>query len=669
MQDIRCKKLSRRPDSDRLIDREVVRFPYQTGKGVVTIMMAETILRRGKRKLGGFLEKPGVSQCLWAGGYALTGFLLSGAGIRGSFQPIAVGVTAALSGFQAAAMTLGSMVGYRLLWGGAGIQGAVLAAGGGMLALTLGSRKKYQQEPLLLILLVGAMTAGLGLFYQLVFKEHTDLLTYFLRILLACGGTALGNQLLYHRDSFSDWLAGAALTLSLGQLMPIPYLGLGYLAAGCIASASSFPATALAGVGLDLAGITEMPMTAILSLSYFLRLIPFSERWVRYLSPAAAYLITVVLSGRWDPLPLPGLILGGGIGFLLPPPKHLVFRRGATAAAQVRLELSAGVMGEMQRLFLQQSEPKIDREALLQKARSRACGTCPCRKTCQVQNRLRPALLRNPLGINCRKTGRLVRELQRSSEQMKVMKLQRSRRQEYRSALIQQYGFLSDYLQYLSDQLQKREQRREPSFSVQASARSRKKEQANGDCCLAFRGLGCKYYGLLCDGMGTGLGAAEEGRAAAYLSRQMLKSGMPPEFVLQNINSILVLRGLAGAVTVDLCELRLDTGQATLYKWGAAPAWLVKNGRAEKIGTAGPPPGISIEEHKKAVRQLSLRRGEVLILLSDGVDGEAALHHLSWAQDISAGEVAEQILQNGCKGGEDDGTALVLRLRPASLVT
>ena len=267
MQDIRCKKLSRRPDSDRLIDREVVGFSYQSGKGVVTIMMAETILRRGKRKLGGILEKPGVSRCLWAGGYGLAGFLLSGAGIRGSFQPIAVGIIAALSGFQAIAMTLGSMVGYRLLWGGAGIQGTVLAAGGGMLALTLGRKKKYQQEPLLIILLVGAMTAALGLFYQLVFKEHGDFLTYFLRVLLACGGAALGNQLLYHRDSFSDWLAGAALTLSLAQLMPIPYLGLGYLAAGCIGSAGSFPATALAGVGLDLSGVTQMPMTAILCIT------------------------------------------------------------------------------------------------------------------------------------------------------------------------------------------------------------------------------------------------------------------------------------------------------------------------------------------------------------------------------------------------------------------
>ena len=40
----------------------------------------------------------------------------------------------------------------------------------------------------------------------------------------------------------------------------------------------------------------------------------------------------------------------------------------------------------------------------------------------------------------------------------------------------------------------------------------------------------------------------------------------------------------------------LDTGHATLYKWGAAPSWLLRRGSAEKIGTATPPPGISVTD-------------------------------------------------------------------------
>ena len=635
---------------------------------MVNIMLAETYLRRGKRRLRLLLENPRVLTCLFAAGYFLGGFLLSAAGIRQTFQPIAMGMTAALSGFQAVAMTLGSMAGYRLFWGTAGIQGTVWAAAGGMLALILG-KKKFREDPLLPALLCGVLVAALGLIYQVVYREGTDLMTFAVRVLTAAGAAALGNRLVYHRDSLTRWLSGGVLTLSLAQLMPIPYLSLGCVAGGCLAVTGTFPAAALAGLGLDLARITEVPMTAVLSLAYFLRLIPFGERWIRYLSPAAAYVLMMGICGFQDPTPLPGLILGGSLAMLLPLRKQTILRRGSTGAAQVRLEMSAGVMSRMQRIFLEHGEPAIDEEALLEKARTRACSRCPHRKDCSVYLHLKPELLRDPLQVRCRKTGRLVMELQRSQEQLRVMKQQSRRRQEFRSAMIQQYGFLSGYLKHLADQLPQKGETAKPSFCVQVSARSHRKEQANGDCCFAFPGVGCRYYVLLCDGMGTGLGAAEEGKNAGKLIKQMLKSGFPPEYVLQNINSILVLRGQAGAVTVDLAELQLDTGKATLYKWGAAPSWLVRRGRAEKIGTAAAPPGISLGETREAVKRLSLSRGEVLVLLSDGVDGEAALHQMEWTAEVTTGELAERLLSLGRGRSEDDATAAVLRLRPTSLVT
>ena len=97
-----------------------------------------------------------------------------------------------------------------------------------------------------------------------------------------------------------------------------------------------------------------------------------------------------------------------------------------------------------------------------------------------------------------------------------------------------------------------------------------------------FAGIGCRYYVLLCDGMGTGLGAAEEGQSAASLLRQMLSAGFPPEHALRSVNSLLALRGRAAAVTIDLAELRLDSGRVTVYKWGAAPSLLLSGTAAEK---------------------------------------------------------------------------------------
>ncbi|MFR3324792.1 MAG: SpoIIE family protein phosphatase [Oscillospiraceae bacterium] len=134
----------------------------------------------------------------------------------------------------------------------------------------------------------------------------------------------------------------------------------------------------------------------------------------------------------------------------------------------------------------------------------------------------------------------------------------------------------------LADDLPRRGQRPRAWFRAEAAARSRSKELANGDRCLAFPGPECRYYVLLCDGMGTGLGAAQEGQSAGSLLRQMLTAGFPAAHALRTLNSILALRGSAGAVTVDLAELYLDTGHATLYKWGAAPSWLLRRGSAEK---------------------------------------------------------------------------------------
>ena len=77
------------------------------------------------------------------------------------------------------------------------------------------------------------------------------------------------------------------------------------------------------------------------------------------------------------------------------------------------------------------------------------------------------------------------------------------------------------------------------------------------------------------------------GQSAASLLRQMLSAGFPAEHALRSLNSLLALRGGAAAVTVDLVELRLDSGRASVYKWGAAPSLLLFDGMAEKIVFTG----------------------------------------------------------------------------------
>ena len=114
-------------------------------------------------------------------------------------------------------------------------------------------------------------------------------------------------------------------------------------------------------------------------------------------------------------------------------------------------------------------------------------------------------------------------------------------------------------------------------------------------------------------------------------------------------------------MTRDLAEIRLDSGRVSLYKWGAAPRYLLGRKGTEKIGTATPPPGICLEQSRETGDRLSLCRGEVLILGSDGAEIGEILRRGGVAP-LPPGELAEWLLKE-CRGtGEDDATVAVLRL-------
>lgn len=630
------------------------------------IASMETYLRRGRRTCQRLLLNPKIR----TGGVVLlcggSGFLLSAASLGNYPQPLAMGLILAMSGWHAAVMSLGAMLGYWVFWGIAGLQGLVWSASGGLLALLL-ARHIPEEQPLIFPAISAFLTALTGLLFQLVLRDTVPVPVYFLRILLAAGAGLLFPVALGRRTAVTDWLVGGVAVLALAQASPVPYLGLGYLAAGALAVGSAFPAAVLGGLGLDLAQVTRIPMTAVLCLAGVIRMIPFERKWMRCLAPGAAGLVVMAICGIRDYTPLPGLILGGGLGILMPPSQEAARRRGETGLAQVRLELGAEVLGATQQLFLETAPPPVDASAVLQKVRQRACGSCSARNSCPQQSSLDISLLQNPLDAQCRKSGRLIPELRRGQEQLKLLKADSARQSEYRAAMVQQYQFLGDFLRRLADDLPRRGQRPRAWFRAEAAARSRSKELANGDRCLAFPGAECRYYVLLCDGMGTGLGAAQEGQSAISLLRQMLTAGFPAAHALRTLNSILALRGSAGAVTVDLAELYLDTGHATLYKWGAAPSWLLRRGSAEKIGTATPPPGLSVTESRETVEKLSLRRGEALVLLSDGVDGEGISRRSDLTPDMPPGELAAKILEYGRGKQMDDATAAVIRLRPTSL--
>lgn len=631
-------------------------------------------VRRGQRTLRRWLMDPKIHALLQSGAYILAGLLLSAASLAGRCQPLTLGLLCALSGWPALLLAAGGMAGFLLFWGAAGAQGVVWLMVGLMLALILGERPFLKETPLLMPALAALTVALSGLCFQLWCGDTTPVASYLLRVFIAMVATALFTVASERRDPMVDWAVCGLAVLALAQVAPIPWLNLGHIAAAALCCVGAFPAAALAGLALDLAQITPVPMTAVLSLAYLLRLLPWGPKKVYYAAPAAVYLLVMAISGTWELAPVTPLLLGGAIALVLPGKVGLSQRRGETGVAQVRLELTASVLaqtGELMHLILPNP---IDEAALIVRAAERACGGCPCRKNCKVKAEdISTELLHKPLGNGadlppaCRKSGRLLQELRRSQEQLRAIRADRDRQQEYRAAVAQQYAFLSDYLQDVADSLAQRTNPPKQWFQPEVAVCSASRERENGDRCLWFAGVACRYYILLCDGMGTGEDAAREASATGSLLRKLLSAGFPPEHALRSVNSICALQGRAGAVTIDLCELRLDTGKAALYKWGAAASYVIARGEPIKIGTASPPPGLSVTEGRETVEKLSLRKGETLVLLSDGAGGEEALR-LAWVRSGEpVGELASRILASGEADGSDDATVAVVRLSRTSV--
>ena len=636
----------------------------------------QSYVRRGQHTLRRWAVDPKIHAFMRVAAYILAGFCLSAASLGNAALPLAMGLVCACTGWPAVFSALGGCVGYLVFWGSAGYQGMAWIGAGLLTAVALGDSRISRNTPLLLPATAGLITAAAGVIFQMLLQDTTPITLYLLRVALAAGSTWLFSRVLQGRNPILDWLACGFAVLALAQIVPIPYFGLGFLAAGMLSTAGAFPVAALAGLALDLAQVTPVPMTAVMALGYLARLLPRQPKGLFRIAPALAYIAVMWLCSQWDLHPLPGLLLGSILGGFLPSSAKAAHRRGETGAVQVRLEMAAGVLAQTEQLLLEAPVVPVDEAALVTRAAERACGGCPCRRNCKDARRIaqlpglilhKPLLNPEELPIICRKSGRFLAELHRSQEQLRSIRADRERQREHRAAVIQQYQFLSSYLQELSDQIGRRADSPGAVYEPEVRIYGNRPEADNGDRCSRFAGTMCRYYVLLCDGMGTGLGAIQEGRTAGTILRRLLSAGYPAEYALRSLNSLCALRDRAGAVTVDLAELQLDSGKVVLYKWGAAPSYVVSSAGAEKIGTAGPPPGLSVTDCQESTEQLSLRRGQTLVMVSDGVGEEDALRCCLDGVGSSPGELATRMLTASTLSGEDDATVVTVRLNTSSI--
>ncbi len=167
-----------------------------------------------------------------------------------------------------------------------------------------------------------------------------------------------------------------------------------------------------------------------------------------------------------------------------------------------------------------------------------------------------------------------------------------------------------------------------------------------GDACRYFNDGRGHFIMVLSDGMGTGGRAAVDGAMASGLMSRLLKAGFGYDCSLKILNSSMLFKSTDESLaTVDIASIDLFTGMSELYKAGAAPTLVRRNGRTGKAESTSLPIGIlrDVTFDRAGIR---LRANDILLLISDGAtaDGTDWIRaELECWRDGGAQDLAEHI--------------------------
>ncbi len=211
----------------------------------------------------------------------------------------------------------------------------------------------------------------------------------------------------------------------------------------------------------------------------------------------------------------------------------------------------------------------------------------------------------------------------------------------------------------------------EPLMAVAGvAARKKNGQTVSGDTGAWFKLDDGSLYVLLCDGMGSGPEAGEDSSLAARLLEQFLRAGVTPDAALRTLNGALVLRGeeKGGFTTIDLLRVDLFTGDATVYKYGAAPTYIRHGDKVSRITGSALPAGLAAGEGAPDQSSIKLTAGDCVLLVSDGVTGSG---EDIWLRELLAAFAGDSPKDLACaliKESEsrdtvvDDRTAMVIKL-------
>lgn len=637
------------------------------------------------------LEKTALRSAIRCALALAAGFLLSGAQILGRPLPLALSLVAALGfGLSGCFCYFGALAGYLLIWG---LSQTLEFVAGGFLMLAAASlfgeigakdRRWFLPAcagalyllPAIVSLLGGRVSAFDGIFL-------------FAKLLLLMAETALFSAGLAEKPYgkgaiLLSLLAGVSRVVLPGSL-PLGVI----FAAGAVflytADRQYLLCAVSCGLVLDLTCPQSASVCALFCMAALVcHLAALTSKALRAVLFCGVLCAGVLFTDAGAPL-LVALTLGTLLALPVKPAALAAPVDAADAAATQQIDQMADVLIALTRLLDRSAafEPEPQAAAIFDHAAEQVCKSCGkygvcwnerAKETYLALSSASQRILQRGQAVRgdlppffverCCRTSAFLTAVNEALDERQCRFQYQWRLRENRQILADQYRYLSRALQTLTAPQQSPALR----FTAEVGYRARgvRAESVSGDHGCSFQ-QGEWFYVLVCDGMGTGEQAQHESASAAKLLERLITAGFDAPDAMQVLNGIYILRMDGGFSTVDLLQLSLATGEGYLYKWGAPPSYLVEDGSVQKIGTASPPPGLGVGEKCQAeCVKLSLQRGQMLVLVSDGIEDAQITRYLTGRRVMGARELAAGILGCAEDGQADDQTAVALRLHSCS---
>lgn len=160
-----------------------------------------------------------------------------------------------------------------------------------------------------------------------------------------------------------------------------------------------------------------------------------------------------------------------------------------------------------------------------------------------------------------------------------------------------------------------------PEFNVQNSVISIAKngEEVSGDSYLIEELQDLKHISVISDGEGNGRNASKSSKNVIDMLERLLSGGFDECGAIEIINSILKLKSDSqNSSTIDNMIIDLKTGYSQYIKLGAAPTYIIHEGKIVTINNMNIPVGVSDNPDYLPISRKLIDK-DIVVQISDGV--------------------------------------------------